>query len=152
MERQNNKADLFMLHHLIYSSCLCNVSFAELEAIEQQSRVRNAENGISGFLIHGGDTAFQVLEGPRSAVSQTLFRIANDPRHTDVVILLAEDIDQRYFGFTPMTFIDVEKQHKDIVAQYLEGETLDTHQLGGHAVWDMIERVAECEGILPLSA
>lgn len=57
----------------------------------------NPVNGISGLLAYDSRHFVQVLEGERSAITQTLVRIAADPRHTDFELFSMEEIGTRRF-------------------------------------------------------
>lgn len=73
-----------------------------------QSRRSNHEHGLSGMLLYRRGRFFQVLEGPEDAVDELMTKIRRDPRHTDVRVLLTEQLAQRRFdewtmGYEPIT-------------------------------------------------
>ncbi|RKR74832.1 FAD-dependent sensor of blue light [Frondihabitans australicus] len=61
------------------------------------SRASNRRLGITGLLLHDAGRFVQILEGEPSAVEDRYARIAGDPRHTDVRLLLCEEEDERRF-------------------------------------------------------
>jgi class 3 adenylate cyclase len=68
----------------------------ELQEIGRTARRRNAERGITGFLVCLDGIFFQLLEGPEPAVHELYFsKIIKDPRHTDIVCLRNESVDAR---------------------------------------------------------
>lgn len=71
------------------------------------SRERNASLGITGMLLYLEDSFFQVLEGEAGAVRALYGRIEQDERHTHVVKLLEEPIEERTFSRWSMGFADV---------------------------------------------
>ena len=82
---------------LIYSSRPVAYSPESLDAILTNARKNNRSEGITGSLIHRKDLFVQLLEGPRSAVSNIFARILQDKRHTEVAVLHAGDAQDRLF-------------------------------------------------------
>ena len=76
----------------------------ELKAILAACSRNNPNDGISGALLFSKSHFAQILEGDRKAVTSTFCRIAQDPRHSDIVILKAAPIDERTFTNWAMTF------------------------------------------------
>ena len=78
----------------------------ELRAIVSSAQQRNKAENITGALLFT-DTGFtQVLEGSREVVERTFDRIAEDRRHTDVVVLSLTPALRRSFADWPMAFCD----------------------------------------------
>lgn len=71
---------------------------ARLAALLDQSRRSNHEHDLTGMLLYRRGRFFQVLEGPQDAVDELMTKIRRDPRHTDVRMLLSEEIDERRFS------------------------------------------------------
>ena len=65
-------------------------------AILKKSTANNPAQGVTGVLCFSGKVFLQVLEGGRSQVSQLYNRIAQDPRHTDVVLLSYDEIGRAH--------------------------------------------------------
>ena len=62
------------------------------------ARRKNSRLGLTGMLLYHQDSFFQVLEG-RSAIVESLYeRISVDDRHTKIVKLINEPIEQRSFS------------------------------------------------------
>ena len=78
---------------------------AELKGIIEACRRNNPPLGVTGALLFNQTYFAQVLEGDRKAVTETFCRIANDPRHTDLVILEARPIERRRFADWSMGFV-----------------------------------------------
>ena len=70
----------------------------ELYRIEQASRRRNAELGITGALASTRKHFAGVLEGDREALTGTMARITRDPRHTRITVVEDPKIDERRFA------------------------------------------------------
>jgi Sensors of blue-light using FAD len=77
-----------MLVRLMYASRATDpVRQDSLQAILKKSTGNNPGVGITGVLCFSGEIFLQVLEGGRLQVSALYNRIAQDPRHRDVVLL-----------------------------------------------------------------
>jgi len=78
-------------------------------AIGEQSGKNNQELGLTGLLMASGGLFYQVLEGPPDAVDRVYGAIAGDPRHTDVLLLAAEeDVRDRTYPDWSMRTVDLD--------------------------------------------
>lgn len=94
-----------MLQKLIYASqAIKPVDTAALQAILETARLRNAQDGITGFLLYADESFLQILEGEDMALSATYDRIASDARHTGLRLLQRSPISQRRFSSWTMGF------------------------------------------------
>lgn len=71
---------------------------ADHQAILATSRRNNGMDGISGILWIGDGQYRQLIEGPVDSVGETFERIAQDPRHSDIVMLDDRMVDAPEFG------------------------------------------------------
>ena len=86
------------LRTLVYVSALVAPwSEGMIEAIVRDSRDRNARAGVTGVLLHCDGSIMQCLEGPETAVRATFQRIANDVRHTNLIITIDIETSVRTF-------------------------------------------------------
>jgi hypothetical protein len=69
----------------------------DVQDIVAVSRARNAQWQVTGALIASRGRFAQILEGQRSAVDALMDSIRRDGRHTDVEVLLYDDIERRRF-------------------------------------------------------
>ena len=77
------------LVRLLYVSMLApKVPVTEVSRIVVVSRLRNANDAITGLLVFDGAAFCQYLEGPAAAVDALLDRLSNDPRHCDMQVLV----------------------------------------------------------------
>lgn len=103
------------LAHVVYASAESNpLGRDELVGILEQARVANAAREITGILLYAEGSFFQVLEGEADAVDETFARIARDPRHADIVVVVREPIHHRSFpdwsmGFASLTGAEVDE-------------------------------------------
>ena len=77
---------------------------SEIKSILNSAAKNNPSLGLTGALIFNDAYFAQVLEGDRKAVTATFCKIAGDPRHSDLVIMKAEPIEQRTFLRWSMAF------------------------------------------------
>jgi hypothetical protein len=77
------------MYRLVYKSVECApFSEADLKKLIMNSRLRNAEAGLTGMLIYDRGTFLQMLEGDMAPIFKTFTRIERDPRHKDISVLL----------------------------------------------------------------
>jgi hypothetical protein len=96
------------LYRLAYVS-QARTTFARIELLAMLNTFRGANRklDITGILLHKNDEFMQLLEGPESVVLSLFERIENDPRHTNVVVVAHEEIDERQFSNWSMAFRDL---------------------------------------------
>jgi adenylate cyclase len=81
---------------------------ADIEAIGGQSRANNERLDLTGMLMASGGLFYQVLEGPAEAVDEVYARIANDSRHTDLLLLGSEENVERLYPDWSMEIINLD--------------------------------------------
>ncbi len=96
MSEEQNQVELV---HCIYASA-STVSFTkdeitELLAIAQRN---NGALGVTGMLLYEDGSFFQVLEGEKDNVSALFKKIALDKRHSKVIKIIQEPIQERAFS------------------------------------------------------
>lgn len=97
------------LFTLVYVSAAVEpFSRQQLDELLEHSRTRNSARGITGLLLYRGGNFLQVLEGEEATVLDLKTRIARDPRHTRLIVMLAKGIDERAFGEWSMAFRDLD--------------------------------------------
>ncbi|WP_103334276.1 BLUF domain-containing protein [Pseudotabrizicola formosa] len=94
-----------MLHHLAYASAapepVCPARLADLLDVSVRN---NTRDGISGVLLYHDQSFFQVLEGERQAVEQCYMRILGDSRHSGVLRLWSQRVEERVFSHWAMGY------------------------------------------------
>ena len=93
-----------MLSVVYISSARRKFSEADLVALLEQSREKNAGLDITGMLLYQDGNIMQVLEGPDAAVRQLMKTIEADDRHHDVLQLSAWQYEERQFPDWTMGF------------------------------------------------
>ena len=87
------------MRRVIYTSqSRLEEKLGELDKLVEQASILNNAVGITGMLWADGGRFVQVLEGDEDAVSDTLKRIGNDPRHNGMEIFCDRGVVHRMFG------------------------------------------------------
>lgn len=94
--------------HCIYASTASRAYGPhELADMLTAARTRNLARGVSGILLYIEGSFFQVLEGEAAVVDPLFARIASDPRHSRVTIIMREPIARRAFEGWSMGFAEL---------------------------------------------
>ena len=121
-----------MLVRLMYASRAADsVDQEALASILKKSTANNPGVGVTGVLCFSGGIFLQVLEGGRSPVSALYNRIANDPRHHDVVLLSYEEVGERSFASWSMGQVNLNRLNPGLLLKYSERPELDPYAVSG---------------------
>jgi hypothetical protein len=90
----------------------------ELLSLLDESRNRNQRQNITGILLYGRGSFFQVLEGDKKDVEEIYKVILNDDRNYGNIIILKSEIDERSFPGWSMGFKDLRKLNNNSVEGY----------------------------------
>jgi hypothetical protein len=123
-----------MLVRLMYASRAASGKGEDtLQAILKQSRSHNPTVGITGVLCASDSIYLQLLEGGRSQVSALYNRIAQDPRHRDVVLLSFQEVSERRFAGWSMGQVNLSRLNPALLLKYSETAVLDPYAVSGAA-------------------
>lgn len=116
------------------SSATTPVDSVVIQHVLQVARRNNRQLDITGCLLYSGRYFAQVLEGRKEQVQPLARRIASDPRHRNVRILLENHRIDRQYGGWSMGYL-----HDSELEDILEGLLLE----GGEptAIADIIDRM-----------
>jgi len=138
-----------MLVRLMYASrAVPAVDQEELLAILRKSKSNNARSGVTGALCFSEGVFIQVLEGGRTAVNQLYNRIASDDRHTDVVLLRYEEIDERRFAGWSMGQVNMARLNPAILLKYSECARLDPYAVSGKVSMALFDELVATAAIM----
>lgn len=121
-----------MLKRLTYVSRFAKpFSESELEKLGELSAKNNKDIDVTGVLMTSGGVFFQVLEGPPEAVDRVYSAIAEDTRHTHLVVLELEmDVAARNYPDWSMKTIDLDaSSHVRLLPLKVLMETVFEQQL-----------------------
>lgn len=106
-------------YYLMYfSAARTKFSQEELKALLEKCRENNQKNGISGMLMYYDGNFAQVLEGDYEIVKATFKKVANDPRHNQIIKVKEGYEDKRIFGDWSMAFYPLKVQDFSNVAGF----------------------------------
>lgn len=138
-----------MLVRLLYASrCKEDQLCATLHDIMQRSREHNPKHGITGILCHSDQIFMQVLEGGRDEINRLYTHIIHDPRHTDVVLLAYEEINERRYAGWTMGQANLGKINPSILLKYSPLPELNPHQMSGKMCLALIEELIATAAIV----
>ncbi len=94
-----------MFYQLIYSSRATQDFWPDdLFRLVETSRRKNALRAVTGMLLFREGQFLQLLEGPEREVKSVYEIVKRDPRHTDLKIVLTEEVAERQFPQWTMGF------------------------------------------------
>ena len=138
-----------MLVRLLYASrAVPAIDHEELVTILRQSKSHNPTVGVTGVLCFSGGIFLQVLEGGRSAVNRLYNRIAADPRHTDVEVLLYEEIGERRFASWSMGQVNMSRLNPSLLLKYSATATLDPYSVSGKVSLALLEELVATASVI----
>ena len=119
------------LHTIVYmSSLVAPWSEAMIEGIVRHSRERNARDGVTGVLLHCDGSVMQYLEGPKATVQATFRRIANDARHSGLLVVIDAPASDRTFPSWVMGHLEVTR------SEFLQLESAEWRRVAEGAAAD----------------
>jgi len=93
------------LRQIVYvSSALAKLDKDELEDLVAQSRKRNDAVNVTGLLVYSDGNFMQAIEGGHDEVEQLYNRIADDPRHRDLMVIVDHSVEDRSFPSWRMAY------------------------------------------------
>lgn len=110
----------------------------DVESILEQSRRNNPRRGITGMLCVSDDLFIQVLEGGRDEVCELFNTIVRDARHSNVRILVFEEVAERRFANWTMGQVNLTKVNPALLLKYSDKPTLDPFSCSGHATMALL--------------
>ena len=138
-----------MLVRLMYASrAVPALDQEELVTILRQSKANNPSTGVTGVLCYSGGIFLQVLEGGRSAVNKLYNRIAADPRHTDVELLLYEEIGERRFASWSMGQVNMSRLNPSLLLKYSATAALDPFSVSGKVSLALFEELVATASVI----
>jgi hypothetical protein len=124
------------------------VDHEELLAILKKSKANNAKSGITGALCFSEGIFIQALEGGRTAVNKLYNHIAADARHSDVVLLNYDEIEERRFAGWSMGQVNMQRLNPALLLKYSECARLDPYAVSGKAVMALFEEMVATAAIM----
>jgi hypothetical protein len=83
------------MRRIVYISTAGGVSAADVAHILESAERNNAQREITGFLLFNGRNFLQLIEGPKAGLMSLMTTLARDPRHSGMLTLIDEAIEDR---------------------------------------------------------
>lgn len=132
-----------MLVRCLYASRVTTpLPVATLDQILVQSHRNNPRRGITGLLCSANGVFVQVLEGGRDEVCELYNAIVRDDRHSQVRMLVYEEIAERRFGSWTMGQVDVKAVNPSLLLKYSKTADLDPFSITGQATMALLTELA----------
>lgn len=116
---------------LVYASRTQELNERVIGDILATARANNEKAGITGALHFSSKYFLQCLEGERSAVNTLYQNIMKDERHTQPVILVYEQIDERRFSRWSMAYVGESVANEHLFFKYSGIAEFNPYQMSG---------------------
>jgi len=139
-----------MLVRLMYASRTAAATDTDaLQAILRQCKDNNPALGITGLLCHCAASGIfmQVIEGGRAAVNQLYLKIAQDKRHSEVLLLNYQEINERRFAGWAMGQVNMARLNPALLLKYSATSVLDPYSMSGAVSLAMFEELVATASI-----
>ncbi len=138
-----------MLVRLLYASRVAGEAQCDLiQSIMQASHANNPRLGITGILCHSDRLFMQVLEGGRDKVNALYAKLLHDARHTDVMLLHYEEINERKYAGWTMGHVNLAKVNPSILLRFSDLPGLDPHAMSGRNSLALIDDLIAAAAII----
>lgn len=116
-----------------------------LREILETARRKNAEVGVTGYLIFDKAYFLQILEGDEAAVEATYARIAGDRRHAELRRVETRRIAQRAFGDWTMGAAMRSVDHQEVYLEHGISGPIDPAKLDGAKILSLAVDLRDLE-------
>jgi Sensors of blue-light using FAD len=118
----------------------------EIEQILERAQKKNPQANITGALMFNAGSFAQIIEGSHDDIQDTFERIQCDPRHSHVVMLSLEPVEEREFPNWSMAYFGTDSTAAAKFGDIMHDSELDTAILKGGHILDLIkEHLQEAE-------
>jgi hypothetical protein len=138
------------LTRLVYASRIAGDAAVDLGPVVREvlrvSRANNARAGVTGMLLTYAGFFVQALEGEDNPVSDTLARVAHDPRHGEIKVLGREFATSRVFGRWAMCANDLSAADDDILKVLDTRGAFDPYAMAPANALRLLKTIADIHG------
>jgi Sensors of blue-light using FAD len=131
------------LAELVYVSRSTDTDRLTVGKILSAARRFNGPHDVTGLLLFDGSYYLQRLEGDRQVVSDLYYRIAGDPRHSEVTLLAAGALSERECPGWSMGYIDSGEAVKDAVRRFSSSSNFDPYSMSSDSALALTRYVAK---------
>jgi len=108
-----------------------------VDAIFEVSLRNNGRDDVTGALVVSQNYFVQLLEGPRSLVSQCMIRIAQDRRHTAIEFISTKAVPHRLFAGWSLRRVDTKRLSRAALVPHLVASAFRPEHLTQEAADDL---------------
>ncbi|GLS25807.1 BLUF domain-containing protein [Marinibactrum halimedae] len=121
---------------------------SDIDDILETARKHNGSLGITGLLCFNRQYFLQALEGPRSAINSTYYRITQDKRHSDMLILSYEEIRERNYGSWNMGYVPESSLTAPQTLKYSIGSEFDPFSMSSKSACMLLNDLSKTVPII----
>lgn len=127
------------LSRLIYTSTISS-SFSQgsIEEILNIARRNNSKNDVTGMLLFNRKYFLQSLEGARVAVNSTFHKIANDPRHSQLIMLDYREVSCREYTGWSMGYLAESRMSAAIISKFSGSQVFNPYEMSGESAHQLM--------------
>jgi hypothetical protein len=115
----------------------------DMRALIATCHKNNSSRAVTGLLHYNGFYFIQVLEGSRAEVSSIYHRIANDPRHQNLILVSCSDVRERLFPTWSMGLHEgTGNRTREIFLRYFSKDQVDPETINVDSLLDVLQDVA----------
>lgn len=94
-----------MIQQIVYYSISeTEITEQSISGILEPSRINNKKQSITGCLLYHNKVFLQLLEGEKKTLKKLYKTIKKDKRHSNITLIIKEDISERMFPDWSMAF------------------------------------------------
>lgn len=125
-----------MFKQLVYLSYTTeNFDFEkDIDDILSHSRKNNPELDVTGMLVYRDEMFIQLIEGPEENIQKLYGKITMDMRHSNLSIIVQQDVEERVFPDWTMGYRDAGKFNINLINDILSIKELQTATREGRFV------------------
>lgn len=83
------------MRRIVYISTAGALTAEDVDRLVESAQRNNAQREITGFLLYNGRNFLQLIEGPQASLMSLMAALARDPRHSGMLTLIDEPIEER---------------------------------------------------------
>ncbi|MGF1763240.1 BLUF domain-containing protein [Aliivibrio kagoshimensis] len=129
---------MFLTRLIYVSTATDKVTPDTLDGILISSRKNNKKGYVTGLLSFTHKYYLQCLEGSRAEVNRTFNRILKDEKHTNIVILYYQEINEREFGDWSMGNIPQSNLTGLLKLQFGGSDEFRPYEMSGESAYRML--------------
>ncbi|RFZ90691.1 BLUF domain-containing protein [Mucilaginibacter conchicola] len=114
-----------MLSIVYISAAVDLLTDEDLKDLLIQSQTSNKKYDVTGLLLYYKGVFMQVIEGSSEHITQLFRNIEKDQRHTAVIKLAEEEIEERAFGDWAMAFKTISDEEFSKIEAYVQPAKLN---------------------------